>query len=377
MEHLQSTVASNKPIRNSSIELLRTIAMLMITFHHFSVHGGFLFSETDISLTKFWVNFISMGGKIGVDLFVLISGYFLILEKENFFNIKKILKLWGQIAFYSITITLIFSVFRNEPIGVKSFIKTLFPISFSGWWFASTYFVLYLIHPFLNRLLLGFDKATFQKYLVLLITCWCIIPTFTTLSYQGNALIWFVCLYSVSAYIRLFDLNPKLKRKHFLVLWIVFSALTYLSSVVFCFLGTKWSVFSSHATYFFGQDKLSVLLISLCLFMVFEKTELPYNKWINLIASATFGVYLIHDSNLVRPFLWIELFKNASYQNTPLLIPYSIFVVVLVYAVCTIIDLGRKYLLEKPFLKLVDTHADKWLLPFKKAVDWAKKIIFG
>ena len=111
--------------------------------------------------------------------------------------------------------------------------------------------------------------------------------------------------------------------------------------------------------------------------MVFEKAELPYNKWVNLIASATFGVYLIHDSNLIRPFLWIDLFKNASYQNSPLLIPYSIIVVLLVYTVCTIIDLGRKYLIEKPFLKLVNAHADQWLLPFEKVIDWAKSLVFG
>ena len=58
-------------------------------------------------------------------------------------------------------------------------------------------------------------------------------------------------------------------------------------------------------------------------------------------ASATFGVYLIHDNNLVRPFLWRVVFKNASFQNSPYLIPYSIGVVILVYVACTAIEILR------------------------------------
>ena len=70
-----------KKERNSNFELLRIIAMLMIVFHHFSVHGGFNYELTDISFNRLWLYFISMGGKIGVDIFVLISGYFLITNK--------------------------------------------------------------------------------------------------------------------------------------------------------------------------------------------------------------------------------------------------------------------------------------------------------
>lgn len=37
------------------------------------------------------------------------------------------------------------------------------------WWFASTYFVLFLIHPYLNLLLHAMDKGAYQRYLLLLI----------------------------------------------------------------------------------------------------------------------------------------------------------------------------------------------------------------
>lgn len=134
---------------------------------------------------------------------------------------------------------------------------------------------------------------------------------------------------------------------------------------------------AAHATYFYGMEKISVLLISLTLFMAFATLKIGYYKWVNTLASATFGVYLIHDSNIVRPFLWIDVFRNFQYQNSLLLIPYSILVVLFVYAVCTVIDLMRQRFLEKPFMRLVDRYADNVLKPFAKICGFFRNIVFG
>ena len=81
--------------RDSNIECLRTIAMLLIIAHHFSVHGKISFSTSAICINKFWLQFLQMGGKIGINIFILISGYFLINAQK--IKISKILKLWLQI----------------------------------------------------------------------------------------------------------------------------------------------------------------------------------------------------------------------------------------------------------------------------------------
>lgn len=64
-------------IRNSSIELLRILAMIMIVSCHFATHGGFSFDVKIVSIPRLWWSFIEMGGNLGVDIFVLISGYML------------------------------------------------------------------------------------------------------------------------------------------------------------------------------------------------------------------------------------------------------------------------------------------------------------
>ena len=96
--------------RNSSFELLRIIAMIFIIFHHFSVHGGFAFLPNDLSLNRVWIDFISMFGKVGVNLFVLISGYFLITKDGPLFDIKRLLKLWLPMILYSLIIYFLFVI---------------------------------------------------------------------------------------------------------------------------------------------------------------------------------------------------------------------------------------------------------------------------
>ena len=69
----------------------------MIVAHHYGFYGGFNFLPTEITAQKLWVQWLLMGGKIGVNLFMLISGYFMInLDRLNF---SKLLKYYGQVFF--------------------------------------------------------------------------------------------------------------------------------------------------------------------------------------------------------------------------------------------------------------------------------------
>ena len=362
-------------VRDSSMELLRIISMIMIVFYHFAVHGGFSFGTT-LSISHLWYNFILMGGKIGVNIFVLISGYFLINTSKTF-DIIKIIKFIGQVFFYSVGIFVICSVTGVIDWSMKSLIKAMFPITFSQWWFTSAYFVLYLLHPYLNRLLCSIEKPTYQRLLLLLVVCWSIIPTFTTSSFQSNPLLWFVTLYSIAGYIRLYGLNMKYATKHYFMCYLICSAITYSSSIIFTVLGSKWDLFSQYTTYFYGQEKLTTLSISLCLFMCFSTLKMNYHKWINTMASATFGVYLIHDNSIVRKLLWLDWFRNAEYQDSLLLIPYSIFTVATVYIVCSAVDLLRQYIVEIPCMKIVKRYSHKVIVLLENRTSILVDLIFG
>lgn len=353
------SVMTQRGKRNSAIELCRILSMLMIVGCHFATHGGFDFSASEITVPRLWWHVIEMGGNHGVDVFVLITGYFLIGNTALKINPRKALRLWGQIFFYSVVLFVFGVAIGIEQFSLLQLANALIPVSAGLWWFATTYFVLFLLHPFINRLLRALDKREYQRLLALLLVMWCVIPTFTTYTLKSNQLWEFVVLYCIGGYIRLYGRDVRLKSGQFALLWLCAAAVVYGSSVVFMLLGRKIAVFGEHPTFFYDRMSLPTLIQAVFFFMTFERLTMPNSKLINLIASATFGVYLIHDSNITRPWLWKTVFVNARYQNSNYLIPYSVMAVLIVYTVCTLIDLARSRTVEVVYMKAVDRVLNK------------------
>ena len=236
--------------RRSNLELLRIVAMVMIVAHHFAIHGGFNYSNETITINRLWIQFLEIGGKIGVNIFVLISGYFLISSET--IKTNKIIKLWGQIFFYSLGIYLLFIILGLSPFGVFRTIKRLAPITYCQWWFASTYFVLYLLIPYINKFLKSFDKRNYKRFLFFLLFIWCVIPTITDQHFESNNLLWFIVVYAVAGYIRLYGIKTNLTGIKLIGLSVIWIFLTYLSAIVFDIIGLKMPVFIIHLNYFYN-----------------------------------------------------------------------------------------------------------------------------
>lgn len=338
--------------RQSNIELLRIIAMLMIVAHHFAVHGNFNFSTETVSVNRLWIQFFHYGGKIGVDIFVLISGYFLVNAK---FKLNKLMKLWIQMFTYSVLFYLIFAMRGGRMnFDVVGFVRCLFPITYSHWWFASAYFMLYLFLPYINRFLHTLEQESYQRLLVLMTCCWCIIPTILAYAWQCNDLLWFIYLYAVAGYYRIYHLKQKIKGRTCIVAAFALTAFAFLVIMILDCIGKRFSFVGIHALFFSSMQRFPVPAIAFFMFAVFEKIQIPFNKFINIISSATFGVYLIHDDSNVREYIWKGIFKNALFSESSYLIPYSILVIFLVYVVCTVIELLRIYYIEKHYMSMID-----------------------
>jgi surface polysaccharide O-acyltransferase-like enzyme len=352
--------------RSSNIELLRIIAMVMILAHHIAAHSNFVFSTDVITINRFWIQFIQFGGKAAVNVFVLISGYFMV--KREVVDHGRTVKFWLQIFSYSAALFLLF-VLLGEPFSTGKALYSFLPVTFSAWWFASAYFMLLLLHPYINRFLKVLDKKSYQRLLLLLAFCWSVMPTIFTETLQSNSLLWFMFLYALSGYIRLHV--PQIKRKSsFYILWaLAVAMLTYLSVLVFDILGTKIPLFATYATFFYSLQKLPSFLIAVLLFVGFLNLKLTYKPFINVIASATFGVYLIHDNTYVREFLWKTLFHNQAHSDSTYLVLYTILQIVVVYTACTAIELFRIYCIERLYVRHIDSLISSLKRGFKRLAE--------
>ena len=83
--------------RLSNFELLRIISMILIVSSHYVLHAPEF--TKGLTVNKYILDFISLGGKIGVNCFILITGFFLVKSE---FKLDKFIKLIMEVFTYSI-----------------------------------------------------------------------------------------------------------------------------------------------------------------------------------------------------------------------------------------------------------------------------------
>lgn len=334
--------------RESNFELLRLIAILMITaahyFYYAYIMNGDLTGDLSGKLNEHALIFGKSFGQIGVALFIMISAYFLCKKK---FNSKSFLKLILENIFYIIVIHFFILLFRcfylhTEVFTFKkaiNFIPTILSIFTLNNWFLAVYFCFYLIFPFLNLIL---NKITKNQLLFLISSM--VLTLIVASSLQNifipnnmvitNLLWWFV-IYYTAAYIRLYG-------KDFHSIWIpIVGMLVCIAVKLF---------FSQYTGYYENRNGFYVYFLSVFLFLLFKNIKIGSIKTVNLFASTTLGVYMLGDTLFLYQEL-IPFYKIYSSNYFWLISLGVIFGVVLVFG---LIDLLRQYLLEKPLFKFLD-----------------------
>lgn len=336
-----------KEIRESNFELLRIVSMIFIVMHHYAIHGDFdSLSGGKYSPSLLFVQILLIGGKLGVNCFVLISGYFLVTSSEN---TSRILRIWFQVFFYSISGWCIAYIMGIATLGNELF-RALFPVISEEYWFASAYILMCLFSPYLNRYIKALDAKQLRSNICLMLGTWSVMPTIWNIipvnvkpSFQLNSFLWFCTLYMVAAYVRLYKLNENKNEKCIKYFSIAIGTylLIALSIFVFDILGANYGIFKNSAFMFSSDNSIFMTVMSISLFMGFSSIKFPANKVINKIASTTFGIYLIHDNKYMRTIIWRDILKNGMFIDSSFLWVHALFSVVAVFCTCAIIDMIR------------------------------------
>ena len=347
--------------RKSNIELLRIIAMLLIISFHYVYKSEYVFDKLDYN--AFIVKTFYFFGELGVNLFILITGYFLVNGK---FSMKKLIKLILEVNFYYLFST--FLAYRFNIGSVKNldifrdYILIFFPSIFDRFWFITVYMLVYILSPYINILVHNLSKNNYKKLLLILILLWSIIPTIFGILFNStetllyyNRFIWLIVMYLVGAYIRLYSIkffdkkiNAVIASLVSFIIMVVGILVIYKYNYAFSLLGTR------EVAYFWGPNTLPMLVLSVSIFILFINLKINSNKIINLLASTTLGIYMIHDG-IFAGFIWNNIFNTKNHLNGKYPISHIIIATFIIFIFGVIVDLIRQFIEKHTVDKFLDS----------------------
>ncbi len=351
---------SNKE-RYLNFDIYKIVCMLLIIAHHFLKHGSYwnVTSANDSGFNYYLEAIIGTLFVISVNGYVMITGYF---GSKTKFRFKKVLQLIGVGVFYALL-----CYFWALGLGLikfefkQFFYQIFFLVNKDFWffWFLKIYLILYLVSPFLNKILEHSTKKQLY-WLCFGILLFCLLCS--NFEYEkilgtnnGFSFVWFCMLYLIAGTIRKCDVKMKT--------WVAALVSLALFAIIFTLHLHPEYCESKYIIYGFGfkgvtllnpdYSNILVVLFSISMFLLFKNIKLKTtnkNHVISLLASCTLGVYLLHEHPLTRSYIFRNIFRTTQYAAGSGSALYLLLFIVLLFAVGVIIDLIRKIVVKIMFL---------------------------
>lgn len=337
--------------RQANFELLRIVAILMIITLHYLVKGNVAVpyeeSQSGVNLLAWLLEAFCI---VAVNCFCLVSGYFLV---ESVWKPGRVVSLLAQILFYSIAIPaamLCVGMISPADLSVYDWVNYILPIETEHYWFATAYIMMYLFAPILAAGVRNMEQKMLQKVIVVLLLFLSVgksifpIPLIT--DKYGYDSLWFLCLFLIAAYLRLYGCQWLESRKHSVCLYIGMCLCCFGTWFLSSLFAGRIAAFAYYADMPYTYNHIFVLLGSVGLFMAFKNIRIKEGKFaeaVRRLAPYTFGVYLVHEHLLVR-YEWGGWMQIGKVRDSLLFLPHMMVCVAVVYLVGTIIDFVRAYL---------------------------------
>jgi len=262
-----------------AIDIIRIFAFVFIVFLH--------------TLNRQFGVDVWMGGyaiiSIGVNLFIMISGYLLLDKTEEtivFFK-KRILNILPLFLVFNI----IYIYFGKIPIIPVLKGKA---ISASHFWYIYMILGLYLLTPWLQKVLKYAEKETlfvvFLWFLCNILNPYLRYFNLAEIPFSNFPLTGFIGYYILGYFVKKYD--NKVKRTSFILIIIIY-ALGFLLS----FLSTKYvlAVTGKRVSDFFDKNSLGTFIMTLSFFVFWCKFNFSKrDRIIKIVADSTYFAFLVH-----------------------------------------------------------------------------------
>jgi len=329
--------------------------MMLIVAHHYVVNSGLIpvMKEDPFHIQSIFFYLFGMWGKMGINCFVMITGYFMC--KSNI-SLRKFMRLLLEIYFYNIAIMGIFLLTGYAQFSLSGIFYTLVPIQGFGENFTACFMVFYLLIPFLNIFVQSMTRKQHLQFVTFCLVIYVGIGTLPKIPLGMNYVSWFVVLYFMASYIRIYGFPINIANKNWGWLTLLSISISMASVVLMAWLSMVF-VDKIIPIYWFVADSNHIMAVitALCSFMFFKDLKIGYNKPINTIAASTFGVLLIHaNSDTMRQWLWKDALDNAGHYSDELFWLRPFVAVFFIFALCIVIDIIRIRCIERPLFRFID-----------------------
>ena len=347
-----------------NFQVLRIVAILLILAFHYCWHSsGSLIIFSDFSFKQFIFFLTGSWGLLGVYCFVIVSAWFL-CDKKLCFSCKKIMNTAGSVVFYTIFIYLTLVAASLAPFSAKELVKAVLVIPYNTYWYVTSYLLMILTAPFINKAIDWSHKKNLDTVKKLLLLLTILIPCYKFIFLNqapiGEYLL-FIYIYLLTSYFK-HSQNCRLITNPFKKLIVIFSLFLLAECIISILLGSKIFIntfFNEILIYLLSNimKRWNPILIYMAflLFYTFKDIPIKYNKILDQISRTTLAIYVISENPWIGKVLWDKWLQFSVYYPTNLWLIHYILSVLIIFVVCLGIETVRSriaLLIQKRLIKL-------------------------
>lgn len=340
--------------RNSCIEMLRIVSMLLITILHFADHGITVWPDNRI--IAILITAMYAGGQVGVACFVLISGY---CQRKQTHNWKKTILIIAQVWVYSVLLETATQLFSGE-FQPRNMVRACFPILNNEYWFMSSYVGLLMLYPYINVLM---DQLSQRQNLQMIGIGTLMFVVHGTVSQSNlwvNNLLWMCYVFSIGGYLARYGIPTKCQKTSVATaagVYFIYTALYVFGASFLEKIGRRLGIlFLTSSAWLIGRYSIFTLAVALILFIAILNLNSIRNQRINRYARYMLSVYLLTMHRRFYAILWNVIFWNdeavQSYHVFGFVF-YMICVLAVIFTACPLIDWIRRITVERKLKQLI------------------------
>lgn len=294
--------------RNYGIDLLRLVAAFYVIILHTINQGGIYEATADYSYQNLISRMLLIVSYCAVNIFGLISGYVGYREPLKKTSYAGYLPLWLTVVFYGVMYAGVYMILIPGAVTSQTLLQAFFPVTCNLYWYFSSYSLVFLFAPFLNKIIYHSSERELRQLFFLIIGMIAVIE-FVNNSFDmdhGYSAHWLILLYLLGGIMKKNGIGNNLSIPAalggilvldigFLLIGLKYPELPLLVFTLnFNFLRTYITPF------YLGAAILHVIL--------FSKFRFPgwINKVIAFAAPAAFSVYIVNTN----PLFWVHFMED-------------------------------------------------------------------